>query len=171
MDDSLDAHAKPPAELRTVYKTFHKTAASSLHTHPNLVQFEGTASTADCSIQLKRCLDLPAEIREAFGRFLPPLNTTPCNPTDGGTRLSNDADKSNGDGQKLPYLRSQHYVLHEHGEDLDGMQDRQRSPPVVYEVPDVPGKTMRDHHIQYVPLSEQGRSVHISVSLSTRSTA
>lgn len=70
MDRVLDAHAKPPVELRAIYKEFHKAKASSLPAHPDLVQFQDSTSKVNCNVELKRCLDLPAEIRQVFNSFL-----------------------------------------------------------------------------------------------------
>lgn len=70
MDNALDAHAKPPAEIRAIYKNFHKASVSSLHDNPDLVQFRESDGSVDGKIKLKRCLDLPAEIRQAMIDFI-----------------------------------------------------------------------------------------------------
>lgn len=69
MDVALDAHAKAPTEIRTVYKAFHKARSNSLHSNPDLVQIDDSTTTYRDG-KLRRCLDLPIEIRQAFSSFL-----------------------------------------------------------------------------------------------------
>ncbi|CZT23204.1 related to oxidoreductase, 2OG-Fe(II) oxygenase family family [Ramularia collo-cygni] len=68
MDNILDARAKPPNEIRAVYKHFHKACANLLDEDPDLVQFQD--GNAETNLWLKRCLDLPPEMRQAFMRFM-----------------------------------------------------------------------------------------------------
>lgn len=70
MEHTLNAHAKPPPNIRAIYKDFHKAHASSLRSNMDLVQFQDFTSDPDSNIKLKRCLDLPSGIRQALVRFL-----------------------------------------------------------------------------------------------------
>lgn len=70
MNSVLDARAKPPAELRAIYKDFHKAHAGSLDDRQDLVQFGGSDGNAVSNPNLRRCFNLPVEIRQALSDFM-----------------------------------------------------------------------------------------------------
>ncbi|EME48343.1 hypothetical protein DOTSEDRAFT_118289 [Dothistroma septosporum NZE10] len=56
MAGHLDAHAKPPAKLREVYKDFHKLKASSLDKSPDLIQFDNAGETTNNRLKVTICM-------------------------------------------------------------------------------------------------------------------
>lgn len=70
MADHLDAHAKPPARLREIYKDFHKVKPSALDRHPNLIQFDHTGKIEDTRLKATDASSLPEDIAQVFIDFI-----------------------------------------------------------------------------------------------------
>lgn len=67
MANSLDAHAKPPARIREVYKEFQKAKPADLEHNPSLLQFD---ETSEHEHEHRGLATLPAELRQIFCDFL-----------------------------------------------------------------------------------------------------
>jgi hypothetical protein len=70
MDTLLDAHAKPPSNLREVYKEYHKVKAKALETHPGLIQFDGHTDSHRNDARPADMMKLPTELRQIFEHLL-----------------------------------------------------------------------------------------------------
>ncbi|KAK4508410.1 hypothetical protein PRZ48_002148 [Zasmidium cellare] len=70
MANDLDAHAKPPARLREVYKEYQKLKPSALDDSPNLIQFDNDARPSNDQVVEDKSVRLPNELREILSEFL-----------------------------------------------------------------------------------------------------
>lgn len=67
MVNKLDAHAKPPARIREVYKEFQKAKPADLERNPRLLQFGETSKPEN---EHRGLATLPVELRQIFCDFL-----------------------------------------------------------------------------------------------------
>lgn len=67
MANNLDAHAKPPARIREIYKDFQKAKPADLERNPRLLQFDESSKDEH---ELPGVAKLPAELRQVFCDFL-----------------------------------------------------------------------------------------------------
>ncbi|CAK4034985.1 oxidoreductase [Lecanosticta acicola] len=70
MANELNAHAKPPAKIREVYKRFQKAKPFELGSHPSVLQFDANTNTRKGIDQRRQCARLPTELRQVFCDFL-----------------------------------------------------------------------------------------------------
>ena len=69
MSNNLDAHAKPPAEVREVYKSFQKADRKKIEHHPDLIN-TSAPPFLDHRLKGERIEQLPNEMRRALLDFL-----------------------------------------------------------------------------------------------------
>ncbi|KAF2162299.1 hypothetical protein M409DRAFT_27303 [Zasmidium cellare ATCC 36951] len=70
MANDLDAHAKPPAKLREVYKEYQKLKPAALTNRPDLIQFDEDTSPSNDQVLVAKGTQLPQELRQIFLDFL-----------------------------------------------------------------------------------------------------
>lgn len=70
MAKELDAHAKPPAKLREVYKTYQKLKPTSINDYPGLIQFNENLNSSNDQALVVKSAQLPTGLREILLNFL-----------------------------------------------------------------------------------------------------
>ena len=69
---NIDAHAKPPAAIKDVYKKFQKLDAAKLDKHPDLLDLSSNNGFDDGLAQVSHIEELPCDLRQVFIDFLAP---------------------------------------------------------------------------------------------------
>ncbi|KAK3717419.1 hypothetical protein LTR37_005808 [Vermiconidia calcicola] len=68
---NIDAHAKPPAAIKEVYKKFQKLDAAKLdEQHPDLLDLSSSSARNDDLVQVSHIRELPCDLRQVFLDFL-----------------------------------------------------------------------------------------------------
>jgi len=71
LDQSLDAHAKPPQTLRAIYKKYQKAAVKIIDNDISVFDpLQGQTAGFEASATARQILDLPDDINEIMARFL-----------------------------------------------------------------------------------------------------
>ena len=72
MHQSLDIKAKPPSDIRKIYKHYQQLSAASLDRDPNVICLKDVSRSGNHLSDFNRLDQLPDELRQGFVDFLEP---------------------------------------------------------------------------------------------------